>query len=68
MNSRMIEDLAKLREAELRMSMTPRVARSGWEEAGPGRPFVSRHVLLRGRARLGRLLVEAGLHLLATTD
>ncbi len=67
MNPRMIQDLAKLREAELRMSMTPRVTRSGVAE-GRGRPFVSRHVLLRGRALLGRVLVEAGLHLLATTD
>jgi hypothetical protein len=66
-NSRMIEDLAKLREAELRMSTAPRVTRSA-EEEGRGRQFVSRHVLLRGRALLGRLLVEAGLHLLATID
>ena len=68
MNPSMIGDLAKCREAELRMSRAPRVARSAWQRRPRGRRAALRGALLRGRALLGRFLLEAGLHLLATSD
>jgi hypothetical protein len=67
-NPSMIEDLAKYREAELRMSRAPKAARSGRRVGSRGRSAAMRGARLRGRALLGRFLVEAGLHLLATSD
>jgi hypothetical protein len=69
MNPNMAQDLVKCREAELRMSRGPGAARPAWQRRRRGRhPGGSRRALLRGRALIGRLLVEAGLHLLATTE
>jgi hypothetical protein len=68
MNPLMAEDLVKCREAELRTSRAPNVARPSGQEGPQGRSAASRRALLRGRALSGRLLLEAGLHLLAATE
>ncbi|MGD0810160.1 MAG: hypothetical protein ABSA91_10690 [Acidimicrobiales bacterium] len=68
MNPSMVQDLAKCREAELRMSRTSNAARRARREGWCGRSAVFRNARLRGRALLGRLLVEAGLHLITTSE
>lgn len=68
MNPSMIQDLAKCREAELRMSRSPRAARLDRRRGPRRRPAVVRNVRLRARSLIGRVLVEAGLHLIATSE
>ena len=69
MNPNMAQELVRCREAELRMSRGARVARPGSQRGRRGRRSGgSRRALLRGRALIGRLLLEAGLHLLTTSE
>lgn len=68
MNPSMIQDLAKCREAELRMSRSPRAARRDWRRGPRHRSATFRKARLRSRSLLGRVLVEAGLHLIATSE
>lgn len=67
MNPSMIQGLAKCREAELRLSRASSAARYGSRGRQWGRSAAMKGIRLRGRALLGRFLVEAGLHLLATS-
>jgi hypothetical protein len=64
----MIQDLAKCRQAELRLSGASSAARYGSQGRPRGRAAAQKGGRRRGRALLGRFLLEAGLHLLATSD
>lgn len=68
MNPSMIQGLAKYREAELRLSRASSAAPYGSRGRPRGRSAAMKSARLRGRALLGRFLLEAGLHLLATSD
>jgi hypothetical protein len=68
MNPSMIQGLAKCRQAELSLSRASSVARYGSQGRPRARSAAMKGARLRGRALLGRFLLEAGLHLLATSD